>query len=57
MEQVIASQMTPARYKAVNAVIDNGDYAFKATGSKMLFDGFLKVYAALKEGRRGQDTA
>lgn len=46
----IASQMTPARYKAVNAVIDNGDYAFKATGSKMLFDGFLKVYAALKEG-------
>lgn len=46
----IASQMMPARYKAVNAVIDNGDYAFKATGSKMLFDGFLKVYAALKEG-------
>ena len=46
----IASQMTPARYKAVNAVIDNGDYAFKATGSKMLFDGFLKVYTTLKEG-------
>ncbi len=45
----IASQMAPARFKAVNAVITNGDYDFKAVGSKLLFDGFLKIYNSAKE--------
>ncbi len=45
----IASQMAPARFKAVNAVIANGDYDFKAVGSKLLFDGFLKIYNSAKE--------
>ncbi len=45
----IASQMAPAKFKAVNAVINNGDYSFKATGSKLIFDGFLKIYASAKE--------
>lgn len=45
----IASQMAPAKYKAVSAVIENGDYGFKASGSKLLFDGFYKVYAASKD--------
>lgn len=46
----LASQMAPARFKAVNAGIGNGDYTFKATGSKLIFDGFLKVYQQTKEG-------
>ncbi|MDO5414341.1 MAG: type I DNA topoisomerase [Bacillota bacterium] len=45
----IASQMAPAKFKAVNAVIANGDYDFKTTGSKLLFDGFLKIYSSAKE--------
>lgn len=45
----VASQMSTARFKAVNAVISNGDYDFKATGSKLLFDGFLRVYSGAKE--------
>ncbi|MGN0704333.1 MAG: type I DNA topoisomerase, partial [Lentihominibacter sp.] len=45
----VASQMAPARYKAVSAVIENGDYIFKATGSKLLFDGFHKVYSVSKD--------
>lgn len=45
----IASQMAPAKFKAVNAVITNGDYNFKAVGSKLLFDGFLKIYNSAKE--------
>ena len=45
----IASQMAPAKYKAVSAVIENGDYIFKATGSKLLFDGFHKVYSVSKD--------
>lgn len=45
----IASQMAEAKFRAVNAVISNGDYGFKATGSKMLFDGFLKIYSYTKD--------
>lgn len=46
----MASQMSPAKFKAVSAVITNGDYSFKATGSKLLFDGFLRVYSPGKDG-------
>ncbi|MGX8704628.1 MAG: DNA topoisomerase [bacterium] len=42
-QRFVASQMAAAKLKAVNAIINNGDYGFKATGSKVLFDGFLKV--------------
>ena len=45
----VASQMSNAQFKAVNAVIVNGDYDFKATGSKLMFDGFLKIYNSAKE--------
>ena len=46
----LASQMAPAQFKSVNVAIKNGDYTFKATGSKLIFDGFLKVYQQSKEG-------
>lgn len=46
----MASQMAPAKFKAVTAVIENGDYDFKATGSKLMFDGFLKVYSSFRDG-------
>lgn len=46
----IASQMTAARFMAVNAGIANGPYMFKATGSKLIFDGFLKVNPPSKDG-------
>ena len=42
-QRFVASQMAPAKLKAVSAAIDNGDYGFRATGSKIIFDGFLKV--------------
>lgn len=45
----VASQMSPAKFKAVNAAVLNGDYKFRATGSKMIFDGFLRVYSQVKE--------
>lgn len=50
----MASQMSQARFKAMNVSIINGKYVFKATGSKMVFDGFLKVYSSVKEGE--EDT-
>ena len=45
----VASQMAAARFKALSVVIENGDYDFKAVGSRMLFDGFLKVYSSAKD--------
>ena len=42
----MASQMKPAVYNTVSAEIDNNGYGFRANGSKLLFDGYLKVYRA-----------
>ena len=40
----IASQMKPAEYDGVQADLVNGDYLFRATGSKLVFKGYQKVY-------------
>ena len=40
----LASQMAPARARSVSADIENSGYGLRASGSKLLFDGFLKVY-------------
>ncbi len=45
----LASQMKPAVYMGMSVGIKNQDYLFKATGSKLLFDGFLKVYSPGKD--------
>ncbi|MGI6735772.1 MAG: type I DNA topoisomerase [Anaerovoracaceae bacterium] len=45
----LASQMSAARYQTMAVDLDNGDYRFHATGSKLEFDGFLRVYAPGKE--------
>ncbi|MCR5035087.1 MAG: type I DNA topoisomerase [Clostridia bacterium] len=42
-QRFVSSQMAPAKLKAVNVAINNGDYGFKAVGSKVVFEGFLKV--------------
>lgn len=47
----VASQMKPAIYDSMVVGIDNGDYTFRASGSKLIFDGFRKVYKA----SRGED--
>lgn len=40
----MASQMTAAKFDNLQVEIENGDYTFKTTGSKLLFDGYQKVY-------------
>ena len=45
----VASRMTPAIYDSVSAEIANGDYLFRASGAKMKFDGYLKVYNNVNE--------
>lgn len=43
-KRFVASQMTAAQYAQRQVIINGGKYTFKATGSTLIFDGFLKVY-------------
>ncbi len=47
-ERFVASQMQSALYDTVSADIEAGGYIFKASGSKLKFAGFMKLYV---EGR------
>ncbi len=49
-EQFVASQMREAVFKQIRADIKAGKALFRATGSKVLFNGFMKV---LKNGKNG----
>ncbi|MGN0659343.1 MAG: type I DNA topoisomerase [Emergencia sp.] len=43
-QRFMASQMTAARFDNLQVEISNGDYTFKTTGSKLLFEGYQRVY-------------
>ncbi len=43
-KRFVACQMKAAQFAQRQVVITGGTYQFKATGSTLLFDGFLKVY-------------
>ena len=41
----LASQMAPAVFDSMQVSIENGAYGLKASGSKLIFDGYQKIYA------------
>lgn len=43
-ERFVASEMADALTDAVQLIIKNGEYEFRANGSVLKFDGFLKIY-------------
>jgi DNA topoisomerase-1 len=43
-KRFVASQMKPAEYFLKQVTIEGGKFMFRATGSTLIFDGFLKVY-------------
>jgi len=43
-ERFVASRMAPAVFSTINAVLDVNGCQFKANGSILKFEGFLKVY-------------
>ena len=49
-DRFVASQMAPAVYDTVTAEIKAGNHNFRATGSRLRFAGFTKVY------EEGQDS-
>lgn len=42
--RALSSLMKDAKSKVTTIILDNNDYKFKATGSVISFDGYLKVY-------------
>ncbi|WP_346895724.1 type I DNA topoisomerase [Clostridium sp. UBA7503] len=49
----VASQMESAIIDSTSISISNGDYLFKASGFKVRFDGFTKIYATDNEDEDG----
>ncbi len=43
--RALASLMKDAKVKATSITLENNGYTFKATGSVLVFDGYLKVYS------------
>ena len=43
-ERFVASQMKPSLYETITCKIISGKYIFRASGSKLKFDGFMKIY-------------
>ncbi len=54
-QRFIASQMKSALFDQTSVEILAGKYMFKATGSVMKFDGFLRVYAEGKDEKDEED--
>lgn len=48
-ERFLGSQMTPAIYNTISVTINSNDVLFKSNGSKLMFDGFLKIYITSDE--------
>ncbi len=47
--RTLASLMAEAKYKSTSISLENNGYIFKATGSVLIFDGYLKVYSAYEK--------
>lgn len=43
-KRFVASQMAPAKYDTTSVSVFNGNYEFKTSGSRLVFDGWRKVY-------------
>ncbi len=49
--RALASLMKDAKVEATTVILDNNNYQFKATGSVLIFDGYLKVYSEYEENK------
>ncbi len=47
--RALASLMKDAKTEATTVILDNNNYQFKATGSILIFDGYLKVYSEYED--------
>ena len=54
-QRFVASQMMPALFDQTTIDINAGRFVFRATGSVLKFDGFLKVYQEGRDEKAGDD--
>lgn len=54
-QRFVASQMSPAVFDVVTVDIAARQYTFRATGSTVKFDGFLRVYSEGKDDNKVED--
>src|SRR5699024_11975101 len=55
-ERLVASQMAPAILDTVRTDLINGDVRFRATGSQVKFDGFMKVYVEGEDDQKEEKS-
>ena len=55
-KRFMASRMAAARYETTSVKIDGGGHRFTVAASKILFDGFLNVYAPEDEEKAENNT-
>lgn len=48
-ERFLASQIANCTYENTSVEVMNGDYIFKVSGNRTIFDGFTKVYESVNE--------
>ena len=48
-QRSLSSLMADAKFMGTTLTLNNNDYLFKATGSRLLFDGYLKVYMEFED--------
>jgi len=56
-ERFMASQMASALYDTMNVDIEVGDYLFKASGSKIKFQGFITLYVEGRDDEGEEDNS
>jgi DNA topoisomerase-1 len=56
-QRTVACQMKPAEYAQRTITITGGKFIFKATGSTLLFDGYLKVYGIDEDDEDSKESA
>ncbi len=55
-DRFMASQMSNANIANTSVDIEAGDYTLKVGASKVIFDGFLKVYSETEENDNNENT-
>ena len=56
-ERFVASQMSAAIFEHETALIDSGEYTFKATGTRLKFKGYMAVYIEGTDESKEKDKA
>jgi len=56
-ERFVASQMTPAVYDTLSVDIGVSNFIFKASGSRLKFDGYMKIYMEEQDDNNKEDES